>query len=1025
MRSLTGSVVAIVVFAVSAGHFTWVAFLGPAVNFGSFIGEHAAAPVLVSPDPGSRRLYLRRELYIPQQPRHAWIEVLGFDQIELHVNGKFVNRAKLDGFPVAIVADLTAFLEPGLNVIAVQARQAQVAQAPMIAVNGAFTLSDGEHAFGVDSEWRAGTHSERLASWWFAREFDDRHWPLALVQKARLRASVATLPRALKQPDRGVWIAPIALDQGRASFRRAFEVDGRPESAFLRLTTSSDYRLSINGVMIDQHEDQLAVHTSRKPVRRIYDITPVLHSGRNVVAVALTDACRTPHLQVDAEIQLGSGQLVQMDSDAKWLTAPGMPKGWADADELSSVPWYPAATDIGDMVTPPWQMRTQVIEETLPLAVLVGRGIRESAWMLLLGGLVYAVCRVVAWYVPALSFASAALCLIAPSIGLISGMVSTGDPRIEPADVYRMPWLVAVILSILVQWAFLAYWNPQFSVVTYVTRITPKRLAIIGYVALVSTIGLWLRARDLYLEPLQWDEVENYLATLGLLKSGFPNVTVHSDLPPAWTHTSELEFYFHGLVGLFSSDSYLIMRLPSIFFSTISIGLMYLAGRRLFNTPVGLIAATLLAIAPSCVLMSTIGRYFSQLQFFTLLTVVCLWEAIRGAGPISGRRIWLTVAGFLGMFLSWEASALIAPGLVIAALMQRRGRISSVLVQPAVWWGGALVFLILMLQRSHATLSQTQFLWYGVSLSDIRLIPMWNSQAFQPWYYLWETSWNQDLLLPLCGILGALMMAIRGPYLRQARFVLIIHVTNCLLMGLLLPTCQFRYVHHLVPLPILLCSAALVVVARSIAKLAEHSPSSKALGSVVAVGFVGAYVLLGNGASFELRRMDGWRIEGMPPRLFKYPDIGGPSRYVRDHMRPGDIVLANHVYQVNHLMELREAPDPATRYTVSTGALFLPATLTDNSDQLVDRRDGTRMITSVSQLEGLFARHRRIWYIVQPGQHSGVNAPSASAFLRRYMEVVYEDVEMQVLFFGGEHRTAFVRDMDDRALSDGKIDFLP
>src|SRR5262249_46485913 len=157
-----------------------------------------------------------------------------------------------------------------------------------------------------------------------------------------------------------------------------------------------------------------------------------------------------------------------------------------------------------------------------------------------------------------------------------------------------------------------------------------------------------------------------------------------------------------------------------------------------------------------------IGRYFSQLQFFALLAVYWLWLTVRGAGPIDRRALGWTVASFLAMFLTWEASALIAPGMALAALMQRRGRVHTILARPAVWVGMVVVGVVVLLQRGHATLAQTQFLWYGMSLSDVRLIPMWRHQGFQPWYYLWESSWNQDALLPLLGLLGAGLLAACG-----------------------------------------------------------------------------------------------------------------------------------------------------------------------------------------------------------------------------------------------------------------------
>jgi hypothetical protein len=247
-------------------------------------------------------------------------------------------------------------------------------------------------------------------------------------------------------------------------------------------------------------------------------------------------------------------------------------------------------------------------------------------------------------------------------------------------------------------------------------------------------------------------------------------------------------------------------------------------------------------------------------------------------------------------------------------------------------------------------------------------------------------------------------------------------------MACTLPNTQFRYVYHLMPLLILLDAAALVALARSLASLARGpgvSPFESAYGRAVGTFVLAVLVAVGGGMTVELREMDRFRVEGISPNLFKYPDLGGPSRYVKDHLRAGDVVLAPHLYQVYHLMD---ASEPATRppgYTLVTGPFFLPATLTDHDGVLVDRRDGAPVIVSQDQLEDLFARHPRIWYIVQPGQHNVLNTPTTSAFLREHMEVVYEDWETLVLFRGDTHRPVYLRLNDEKSLNDALANFLP
>src|SRR5262249_37523968 len=147
----------------------------------------------------------------------------------------------------------------------------------------------------------------------------------------------------------------------------------------------------------------------------------------------------------------------------------------------------------------------------------------------------------------------------------------------------------------------------------------------------------------------------------------------------------------------------------------------------------------------------------------------------------------------------------------------------------------------------------------------------------------------------------------------------------------------------------------------------------------------------------ELREMGRFRIAGMHPTLLKFPDLGGPARYLREHLRAGDVVLGNNMYQIRHLMgRFGQASGPMD-FMPTTGSLFLPATLADHGNQILDRRDGARFLPSPESLVDLFARHPRVWYIVHPGQNSIFNSSTTSSFLRQHMEVVYEDYDTLVL----------------------------
>src|SRR5437868_14431388 len=91
-------------FALALGHLCWHAQVGPALP-PRYTAQQEGV-VLAAPDPEAKQVYLRHPLYLSQRPLHAWIQILGRDQLQLLVNGRHVDQAAQDGFEVAIVADL-------------------------------------------------------------------------------------------------------------------------------------------------------------------------------------------------------------------------------------------------------------------------------------------------------------------------------------------------------------------------------------------------------------------------------------------------------------------------------------------------------------------------------------------------------------------------------------------------------------------------------------------------------------------------------------------------------------------------------------------------------------------------------------------------------------------------------------------------------------------------------------------------------------------------------------------------------
>lgn len=1030
----------VAIFSIALGHLAWHSLVGPTPIPTIFVGGEV--PALCAPEPERKVLYVRRQLFLNQNPRHAWIQVLGHDRIHLYVNGTLVEEIIQDGFDVALVDDLSYYLQPGLNVLAIASEQTSLHQPPRIAVDGIYTQSDGEHSLRSDQsgpenfQWRRGTSFERGAGWWFSTTFNDRHWPLARVETRSLRAEVNKPPRALMVQGKGHWITASPLAKS-AAIRREFEIASRPRHAWLRLTAATNYLLTVNGIPLDEPADQLGTPAVTPPTQRIYDLTAVVQRGPNVLALVLNSSAGPPHVLADLEVEDDDGHRLLLGTDNQWRGTTDLAADYQQPTLAHPESWQPCSVELSDMNLPPWVPVRQVADvSTLPLFFFLKRWAGQLALILGIALVTGLTCSLAARWLTIRTRSTPAnvvyLALAPAALAIGGAVLAIYDPRIAVQDVYDQRWVYLAVGSVLAQWLILAVagWVRQFDWRSLPRwRIQRLRLGWPELIVLgLMAMGFWLRLRDLTTEPIQWDEATNRNITRGLLERAWPTFQTGKDVPLKLAVTSESVYYPMALASLFFDEDVYVVRFPGVFFSTLTIALLYLVGKRLFLKPVGLVAAALYTFSPVCIGMSIFGRYFEQLQFFTLLTVCWFWLTIRGTGPISHRYLWLTCVGFIAMFFSWQGSALLALGMIVAALLERRGRLRTMLCDLQVWAAMLIVGMAVMLWFAYCWFEQSQGLLYGTGVATSKLRPMWKLQVFQLWFYVWQSSWNLDAFLPMLGLVAAMVLAIGHRYRRPLRFLILIHLGGAWSMSLLLPLITWRYVHHQIPLLILIGSVPVVALGRALVRLVRKGRVplwwqlyARGVAGLLAV----AIVALACGMTIKLPQLPSHTVQGYNNTTFKFPNIGGPTNYLRDHFRDGDVVLAYLPYHVDEIM-MRGEKGWRTNFWLQS-QLTLQAEVDDYSDMPLEFISGAVMISSLAEIENLFARHERIWYVVPPAEHGGFNTPEVTDFLRQHMEVVYEDFDGMVLLRGDKHWPASQRAADAQSLysSQAQSLFLP
>ncbi|HEX2473367.1 MAG TPA: hypothetical protein VHK01_01395, partial [Lacipirellulaceae bacterium] len=680
MKPRLSSLVLLLAFAVAVGDFafrTWNPDLAP-----KYMVEAQVQPLTLSSDgTAGKHLYLRKSWHFTRSPEQAWIQLLGHDVMELYVNGRMAGRTdrKAQSHIGALATDITPFLHVGKNSIAIHVAQTTLDRPPAVAIHGECEFADGsQHLIDGVNDWRASDVYDRRGAFWFETDFEDEHWRAASIgEPVAWRGQVDVPPRAVTVRRQSYWILPAESRDGAAAFARDFELPGMPREGWLRVLATGPYRLAVNGWIVASDRFELAYEEQPDAIERTFDISALLKRGTNTISLAVTTAGESPRLRADFEATTGRGEHVYVATDGDWRSQAGHVPNWHRVDSAGATEWQPCRAEIGYLSVVPRHVLRELAELEPPALYW---GIRYATY----AGIV-ALLAVAAWLgcaslAPAirrltLDQSSTApdlmpyLALVPSTVVAATARLLLWDPAWSANDIYRPLCLTALLLAVVAQWLLIAIMAKRASGRSLNfpagEQGAPDRWRRMGWAAcwlVVVGVALWLRVRDIVAEPIHHDEVGAYAFTQGVLKYGVPGGQVHPDLPFGYCSTSELAYYPTALCELFFDDPRLVLRVPAVFWSMATLALIGYLGARWFNLYVGLVAAVLYGLSPHVIGWANLGRYLSQVQFFTLLTMFFTYEAFRNSTVRSG-MVWAAAVSMAATYLSWEGSGMFGIGL--------------------------------------------------------------------------------------------------------------------------------------------------------------------------------------------------------------------------------------------------------------------------------------------------------------------------------------------------------------------------
>ncbi|MEE9403709.1 MAG: glycosyltransferase family 39 protein [Algisphaera sp.] len=222
-------------------------------------------------------------------------------------------------------------------------------------------------------------------------------------------------------------------------------------------------------------------------------------------------------------------------------------------------------------------------------------------------------------------------------------------------------------------------------------RQVPAGGRVLTLMLVVTGIGLGMRLWRLTEGGLDYHELILARLTTGDVDELWRQILVGR--PPLYPALTWL------LAQMFGTSLW-ALRLPSALFSAAAVPFVFLAGRRLFDGRVGMLAAVMMAISPFQLQFAQSHRYYGLMVF---LGVVSVWLLLRALGVGQGgraggdRRDWASYIAVSTLLFYTQPMAMftVAAVAVVMGVMTVRGGLCS--RQQARFWGAQIAIVALAL----------------------------------------------------------------------------------------------------------------------------------------------------------------------------------------------------------------------------------------------------------------------------------------------------------------------------------------
>jgi hypothetical protein len=1003
-QSRSGATALLLVLTTGAlvGYYGWLALV--AAPPPTYYLDFGAAPWIQASEP-SNNVCFRKNLYLSETPKYAWLQMAGIDGFKLSVNGKQATGGQAaqtepesevlsltSGGNESVICDITHHLLPGTNTIAVNVTRGSFpGRAKLICRGGVIDQSGKLSEFSSDKSWRValtpGTIPALIS--WTDPKMDDRRWAHAEVapsERTGLTQPVTLPPVLLQQPVKGKWIIDERPGPPRnTTFQRHFDAPNGNTDAWLQIAANGNSSVIFNGHF-------LGAFTDSSPMIHFLHLKRWVKAWGNDLSIQVQGLDALPTLI--AEISF-------LSSDARVASAIVSDHDWV-------LPSSRLATTIGsyNYAGEHWGLPPKMASpEELPSVEATHQTIAGIALMLILAAAVF-----LGWIWSGRRLAKRHNWEMARALGIdatlhLPALVATAtllllryDIRLRPDSPVRVEFflgLVALlILPRLPAWARRKEPAPSLFSTWERWRGWASKNGFGLALGVIVLAALAMRLHGLTAFPLDQDDIliRNY--TMGIFDRGYPSLNFYN--PVIALTTYELVPYPIALSVMIFGWSDWACLLPAVVFGTLTTLLLGLMGRNLFDWRTGLLAALIHAFNPLNVFWAQHLFHPSQDQLFAILTIWFFYLAIRQAGKLDPKYFYAACFSFCLTYLSWEGQGFLLPVLAVTLLLMYPGRWSW-LREPHLWIGLIAVGSIVLIQLSLRSMVAPAYLFLGYGMNSTPSLYFLNQES-DPFYYVSSVLVTEPHVLLTILCIASALFVWRN---LTMRYCLLVFVGLLLCYSLFLPVYSIRYFYFYQTLLILTACAAFFLLWDRTRELTSGWWVARVLawGS----GIAAFLLVLGTATEtgFKVFRLSAQTPKGrahIDPSL-RYgmvrQDSRGAAEFVASRLRPGDIVVAN-LTQAFYLYG-RRMPDYALDTVLAARMIYL-----DDYEAYRHKFVGIPMVRNLRDVQSVFDHARRIWYLGGGRVIEGSNElKNVTDFITERAKIVYSTYHTEVYLWDG------------------------